>query len=336
MSSPHVAGAAALILESGPRIRAQRMGALMQNQAKPKPWSGNAALGLLDFTHRQGAGMLDIPAVLTATATATPGDLALGESESGPSANRITVENQSRVATKWTITHEPAVVSGPNTQSGASYNITGVFDAPATVVFDRTEFTTPARGEASFTATITANPALPDRSIYGGYIKVTSEFGKVLRVPYAGFKGDYQSTQVLTPTANGFPWLAQLVGTSYFNRSTGGTFTMVDNDIPFFLTHLDHLSRRVFLEVRDAVSGRQLGKVSDDEFVTRNSTPGGFFAFPWDGITFRGDPEEPKRTLELPNGQYTVTVWVLKALGEKSNAAHWESWTSPVVTIARP
>ena len=42
--------------------------------------------------------------------------------------------------------------------------------------------------------------------------------GETLRVPYAGFKGDYQITQVLTPTANGFPWLAQLVGTSYFNR----------------------------------------------------------------------------------------------------------------------
>ena len=29
-------------------------------------------------------------------------------------------------------------------------------------------------------------------------------------------------------------------------------------------------------------------------------------------------------------------VSVLKALGESSNPAHWETWTSPVITIARP
>ena len=34
------------------------MAAWLQGSAKPKAWSGNAALGLLDHTFRQGAGML--------------------------------------------------------------------------------------------------------------------------------------------------------------------------------------------------------------------------------------------------------------------------------------
>ncbi len=221
--------------------------------------------------------------------------------------------------------------------TGASYNISGVFDAPSTVSFSVPSVTVPAKGSAKFDVTIAANGALPDRSLYGGYVVLTPQGGgPVYRVPYAGFKGDYQSTVVLTPTANGFPWLAQLVGSSFFNRPAGATYTLIGNDIPFFLIHLDHLSRRVRLEAFDAVTGKHWRRVSDDQFVTRNSTPGGFFAFTWDGTTFSGVGSNPNQFFTVPNGQYVVKVSVLKALGRESRAADWETWTSPVVTIARP
>ena len=87
---------------------------------------------------------------------------------------------------------------------------------------------------------------------------------------------------------------------------------MVGDDIPFFLIHLDHLSARVKLEAFNS-SGNSVGKVSEDEYVTRNSTPGGFFAFTWDGVTFRGQSGKPVGIREVPNGQYTVKVSVLKA-----------------------
>ena len=114
----------------------------------------------------------------------------------------------------------------------------------------------PAGGSASFDVTIDANAGLPDRSIYGGYVTLTPQGGgETLRVPFAGFKGDYQSTQVLTPTANGFPWLAQLAGGFYNNRPAGATFTMVGDDIPFFLLHLDHHAQKIEFSVRNAASG---------------------------------------------------------------------------------
>jgi len=341
MAAPHVAGAAALILQAAPRTPAHQMAAMMQNHAKPRPWSGNPGLGFLDFTFRQGAGLVDIPAVVKADALARISDIAVGESESWKLPRLVTVENNSRSWTRWTIENEPALASGPNAictaaPCPAAYAPTGTFAAPATVTFSRTEVMTPPRGAAVFFATITPDAALPDRSLYGGYIKLTSDSGKVLRVPYAGLKGNYQSTQVLTPTPNGFPWLAQLSGGFFNNRPAGGTFTMVGDDIPFFLIHLDHLSRRVLLEVRDEVTGRIVGKVSDDEYMTRNSTPEGFFQFTWDGVTFKGDPARPRDVREVPNGQYTVTVRVQKALGLAFVPEHWETWTSPVITVARP
>jgi len=338
MSSPHVAGGVALLLQAKPTLRPAAIMTRLQNSADPKNWSGNAALGFLDHTFRQGAGMMDIIGTLDATTVVEPSQLSVGESANGPQWFQITVKNQSNQDVTYNLSHVAGLATGPNTQTGASYNVTGVFDAPATVEFwEGTELCLGPRSSGSFWVSIDANAALPDRSLYGGYIVLTpTDGGATYRVPFAGFKGDYQSTVVLTPTANGFPWLAQLVGTSFFNRPAGQTYTMVGNDIPFFLVHLDHLSRRMTLEVVDAVTGKKWHKISDDEYVGRNSAPASFFALSWDGTTFKGKGTNPQDIQAVPDGQYIVTMSVLKALGDPYNPAHTETWTSPVITIDRP
>lgn len=335
MSSPHVAGGVALVLQGRPDIDARTMRMRLENSADPVNWSGNPGLGFLDHAFRQGAGMLDLIGTIQSKVAVDPEHIAVGESQAGPKSTRITVTNEGTTAVTFDLGHVAGLATGPNTQSGASYNVTGVFDAPATVAFRVPSVTVPAGGSASFNVTIDAHPALPDRSLYGGYITLTPRGGgPVYRVPFAGFKGDYQSTVVLTPTANGFPWLAQLVGASYFNRPAGATYTMAGSDIPYFLMHLDHPSRRIRLEAFDVLSGKSWSIVSDDEYVTRNSTPGGFFAFTWDGNTVQRSGRIQWYT--VPNGRYYVTVSVLKALGDETNPAHWEKWTSPQITIARP
>ena len=337
MSSPHVAGGVALILEAKPNIGAGQMMSRLQNVADPKNWSGNAALGLLDHSFRQGAGMLDIVGAVTTTAIVSPSQISTGESAGGSTIQTLTVRNLSLSPAAYDIGHVAGVAAGPNTLTGASYAPSGIFDAPATVALSKTSLNLSGLGSASFDVTITANAALPDRSLYGGYITLTPKgAGTKMSVPYGGFKGDYQTTQVLTPTANGFPWLAKLAGGSYTNQPSGASYTLADGDIPYFLMHLDHLSREIKLEAFDAVTGQPWYKVSDDEYVTRNSTPGGFFAFTWDGVTFRGPSSNPVAVKNVPNGQYVVKVSVLKALGDTSNPAHWETWSSPVITIARP
>jgi subtilisin family serine protease len=346
MSSPHVAGAIALIKEARPRIPAQAMAGRLQNSADPKNWSGNAGLGLLDFSFRQGAGMLDIVGTIQATTVVEPSQIAVGESEFGQKTFTISVSNEGNGSVTYNLSHVPTVASGPNLQAQlgmtpapASYNTTGTFDAPASVTFSAPSITVPAGGSASFDVTIGANAALPDRSLYGGYVALTPQGGgAVYRVPFAGFKGDYQSTQVMTTGSTGFPVLGRLnaAGTSYALLRTGGTFTMVGNDYPSILIHLDHHARRVRLEATDVVTGKSWHRVSDDEYVGRNSTPNGFFAFAWDGTTFTGKGKNNSQWYEIPNGQYIVKVSVLKALGDDSNPAHWETWTSPTITIARP
>jgi hypothetical protein len=283
--------------------------------------------------------MMDIVGTVEATTIVEPSKLALGESEFGPVTRTLTIKNDGPSSVTYDLGHAPALSTGPNPVNppATSYATVSYFTGFATVAFGESSVTVPPGGVATVDVTITSNAGLVNRAIYGGYITLTPQGGgPILRVPYAGLKGDYQSTQVLVPTANGFPWLAKLVGTSYVKQSDGATYSMAGADIPYFLIHLDHPSRRIRLEAFDAMTGRAWHRVSDDEYVTRNSTPVGFFAFTWDGTTFTGKGKNASQWRLAPNGQYVVKVSVLKALGDESNPAHWETWTSPVITIARP
>lgn len=327
MSSPHTAGGAALLLQADPTIKAKNMRDRMQNTADPKPWQGNPNLGFLDEVHRQGAGMLDLVGAAAAKTLVQPGELALGESQAGPATRTLTFSNRGTSPVTYDLSHSSALATGPNTF------VVSAYDAPATVNFSASSVTVPAKGHASVDVTITAPVGLADKGIYGGYLVATAQgSGEVLRVPYAGFKGDYQSIQVITPTSNGFPWLAKFDGANYTNQPGGATYTMEGNDIPYFLVHLDHQSRQMKLEAFDAVSNKSMHLVSIDNYLPRNSTSTGFFTWTWDGTTFKkGGTPTP-----VPNGQYVVKMSVLKALGNPDNSADWETWTSPVITISRP
>jgi hypothetical protein len=84
-------------------------------------------------------------------------------------------------------------------------------------------------------------------------------------------------------------------------------------------------------EVFDANTGKAWHRALEEQYLPRNSTATGFFAFPWDGTTFSGN-----KVYVVPDGQYVIKISVLKALGDDNNPADWETWTSPVITIDRP
>jgi minor extracellular serine protease Vpr len=349
MSSPHVAGAAALILQARPKTKPEEMKVLLQNGADPKNWSLNAGVGLLDHVHRQGAGMIDVPQAIAAAVTVEPSEIALGESDAKQKKIKLKIKNEGDTPVTYMLTHIGGVATGPNASGvsgihalplvGGQPNQFTYFNAPATVAFENTTVTVKKKSDENIDVTITApdSSLLPDRGLYGGYLVLTPQGGgQPLRVPFAGFKGDYQSIQVLVPTASGFPWLAKLSGPSFLNQPTGASYSLVTSDIPYFLIHLEHHSESVLLEALNANTGKVVGKISEDEWVTRNSSATGFFAFTWDGDVYKKDPTKPKQWSSVPDGDYVVRVTVRKALADKHDAAHFETWLSPKITIARP
>ena len=325
MSSPHVAGAVALLLEAHPDLKADVVRDILQNSADPQVWWGNPGLGFLDNVHRQGAGMLDIDDAILATTLVTPGKISAGEGQAGPYSTKLTINNTTNVPVTYDLTFVNALSTGGTI-------VPSFTTSDASVVFGSDSVTVPALDAVKVDVTI--NPATgPALGQYGGYIVVTEQIsGKVYSVPFAGFVGDYQAIQVLTPTSNGFPWLAKIVGNAYAGIDSPGTvFTMVGANIPFVLAHFDHQARQVKMEIFNPGMTKNLKTFVVEDYMVRNTSATGFFAFPFDGYTFSGS-----KSFLIPDGDYKIKVSVLKALGDANNPADWETWTSPVFTIDRP
>ncbi len=341
MASPHVAGAAALLMESRPSLATERYRDVLQNSADPKNLSQVPTAGILDFVHRQGAGMVDIDDSILSTTTVLPGKLSLGES-GGPHTKTLTLSNSSSSPVTYNVSHTGAALSGPSASAGIHPFAFGIFGPQlVTVAFSPSSVTVPAGGSAS--VNVTVSTTLPSLFQYGGYVVFTpTTGGQTYRVPYAGMGGDYQAA-VAMPIRAPFPTVGKEVVPGGFDlASPTEVWTLQSADeVPNLLLHFDYQSRRMEIEVVRAANGHKLHPVFsnayEENFLPRNSTAGGFFAFPWNGTRMhdngRGTPDHRK---VVPDGQYKLVVKVLKALGDANNPAHWETWTSPTITIDRP
>ena len=105
---------------------------------------------------------------------------------------------------------------------------------------------------------------------------------------------------------------------------------MTGTDFPYFAMRLEHQARSLFIDVYD-LAGKSWHRAIREEYLDRDTGTENFSLFFWDGTTTAG-----KKTYTLPDGQYIVRLSLLKALGDTTNPAHWETWTSPVITIDRP
>jgi minor extracellular serine protease Vpr len=359
MASPHVAGAVALLKEARPGLAAERFRDVLQNSADPAVWSGNPGLGLLDIVHRQGAGMVDIDDSIASRTTITPGKLSLGEGSGG--SVTLTLSNTSGSPVTYELGHEVAISTGPQTFGP----LVSDFWLPNTqVAFGAPGVTVPAGGTATVTATITADPleptpplfeGFPTRGLYGGYIQFIDpgDDSVVFSVPYTGFKGDYQSIVAL-PNApligkQNTPFTAG--PQTYTPAAANEVWTLqTPDEVPNLLLHFGHQVRHLELQVVNAATGAPVHPVFanylERDFLARNALQPGangpyntqtITAFPWDGTRMhdngRGTPDHRK---VVPNGSYKIVVKALKAGGDPGNAAHWETLTSPTITIARP
>jgi subtilisin family serine protease len=340
MAAPHVAGAAAVYLQAHPGASPAAVQTAFMNTAKPGNWSLNPGLGFLDETYRQGAGLVQLADAIGATSSVTPSKISLGEGNGG--TQTLTIRNNGSTSVTYDLSNVTAVGTGPNT-------FTPSFNLPdTTVVFSSPNVTVPAGGSATVNVSITPDAGLPDRSLYDGFIKLTPEGGgQALGVPYVGFKGDYQSIQILTNANCGLPALFQLKASASDSclgagiqriGPSGGTFTLQGSDVPILLFHFNHQVRKMYIQVENA-DGSFVHPVFNfadkEQYLSRNSTATAFFEFDWDGTRGQDNGSNGKRKV-VPNGTYKLKLSVLKPLGNENNSADWETFTTPPITLARP
>lgn len=343
MASPHVAGAVALYLEEHPGTTFANVRTALQNSADPVLLQP----GVLQATHRVGAGMLDIDDSIEAATVVSPSRIALGEGTAAKTTT-ITIRNNGASAVTYTLEHEPA--AGTRGSTYAPVLTTGNF-AGATSSAGRIRVA--AGGEATVDVTITPNTssALFDKSVYGGYIRFTGG-GKSFRVPYAGFTGDYQKVDVIAAGGCNFPGIFKRGGSTacpagttttpfggFTRQAAGATFNVGDSaDRPVLLYHLAHQARR--LEIRAVNASKEEFLVAAGDYTVRNPTNGlavdGYFVYTWDGKAAIARTSGGLNRRDLPSGTYTLKLVATKlnAAGDTSPTVS-QTWTSGEFSITR-
>jgi len=329
MASPHTAGAAALILEATrKKARPAAVLARLQSTADPIEWYGAPGAGYIEPVHRQGAGQIDIDDAILTRFVVSPSELALGEFDPLGSAKTVKVKVKNRGPEETFDLSFDEGISTYGTRSPGFY--LGCVDAS----FSTSPITIPRGGRVSFDATFT-DLGCDGNVLWNGYVTLTAELkpgdpgpAKVLRVPFLGYSGDYQAIAALTPTSYDFPWLATFDGSTYYQVVGSETFGMTGStDRPYFLVHFEHQVRQLQV-LLTKVGAVKTKPVLIEDYLPRNSSTTGFFAFEWDGRLPNNKPQ--------PNGTYDTQLCGLKALGDKTVPTDWECFDLPQIVIDRP
>ncbi|WP_296138029.1 S8 family serine peptidase [uncultured Tessaracoccus sp.] len=332
MAAPHVAGAAALLLEARPGLAPADVRTALQNTADPFVWSGEPGGGTLEPVHRQGAGMIDIPqAVLTQTRVEAS-KISLGEGEAGPVTTTLTITNDGDAPR----TYRLGVRHGVATTGEPSKPEFAVLEAD--VAFSADSVTVPAQGTA--TATVRIGERFTDDqgarlhgAIFGGWITLTSDVDELV-VPFAGLSGDYQALQALDLATMAYATEEGLEVAEPFHR-----YTMLGDDVPTVVFNLAYPAQALHIDVYRANPDGSKGRKVHANFLNYTSflDEGRFeepAALPWNG-TYQGNNGKNGKLRTVADGSYVLELRVLKALGDEANPAHWETWDSTAVTIAR-
>ncbi|MFK7602674.1 S8 family serine peptidase [Deinococcus sp. SM5_A1] len=362
MASPHVAGAVALILQAYPKTQAKDMRAIMMNTASLRGYLNGSTLipGLPDYVQRQGAGMINIVGMYNNMVHATPSKLSLGESDTFATRSKVIVlKNTGSRREVYTAFNYPALtVAGttlapvPN-QSYATMSIDGKSaDADAGV-----EVIVPPFSEVELNVVINPPTAAPNKSQYGGYVSMQSATGTSLVVPYSGFKGDYQSLQslgdliiggtkynapllvddaedALYPEGAALPALPDYTFKKVEVTYSDGTKATV-TDAPYLVTNFAHQIRTLTFDLLDG-NGAVVDTLSQSDYLARNCTNDlakqsascdAYSLLDWDGKLSNGK--------DAPAGTYALRLRALKPLGDASNPAHTETYTSQQFKVVR-
>jgi minor extracellular serine protease Vpr len=356
MASPHVAGAVALLMQARPELKGnpRAIRAILQNTSTPVPFQADPSL--LEHVQRQGSGLIQVLNALSSKQSVSPSRLPLGELESGSKTITLTVKNDSTTPVTYAISHAAAASIArdilPNSSTQA---VTPVASTLASVVnFSTPSLVVAANSSATFTVEIAAPAGLANHGYFGGYVVLTPNVGLPLRVPYTGYKGDYQLIRAMpfcagpfqadptsTACSSGLPGVF-LTDATFFNLfadDTDGAFFDLSDALntPAVAITFVRPMRRVIVEVIKADGSAidpLLNKIAVFDFIGRSS-----HQFSYNLANFsegKAFAEKGENSLTVPNGFYRFKVRALKSLGDENNPAHWEIVTTASFEIVRP
>ena len=215
MAAPHAAGASALVLQSNTTLNPNDVRTVLQNSAKPlslqdpeNDETGSSA-NIKEPIHRQGAGLIDIPAAVSQAhshtsidsealpSLVTPSRISLGDTDSnGPTQVSIANRSDKEVTYELSSDTSPVGTGGPNSRPKYFAGLN------TKVTFSTKKITVPAHSTRTVEVTVTppseytdggVSKELPWATIYGGYVVVTGSNNVTEHIPFTGLNADYES-----------------------------------------------------------------------------------------------------------------------------------------------
>jgi hypothetical protein len=347
MAAPHVAGSVAQYLQAHPGAAPASIRTALQNSADPVRF---ITTPFADSTARQGAGLLDVPGAVQATTVVSPSKISFGEGLVGNAT--ITVTNNGSSPKTYNLSSSPAVTPVPTATTQYPFTF-GSALGPTATFGGVPNVTVGPGGSATINVTVNAT-GFPEKALYGGYVVLTpTGGGAALRVPYLGFRGDYQAIQALGTAGCAMPMLARFGAETdkihcttpsrtidgLIGQPTGGTWAQPKKDPIIVLYHLDHQAANVTLALLNSATGQPMTQgnrsaiLQSIDLHPRNSGATTFFAFVWDGTQAMSQKDSSSRKA-TPAGDYAlrITLTKVKALND-TRAAAAETWTSPPITL---
>ena len=321
MSSPHTAGAAALLLQLDPTLTPDDVKARLQNYARPlESPSGRGVEGELDHVWVQGAGLIDIDGSVVAPILIRPGDLPLGDDSGSGNPQTLTFTNTTTNTITLTATHAAALASfgdlGTNTATVAAADVT----------FTSTVIEVAAMGLATVGVTIDAPGELAAGDLFGGYVGFFGVGEQPLVVPYTGYVGDYPAQPVIRSTDD----LPRLVHPpAAVAVDPGEVFDLEGDNRPRILYALDYSPDAVQIFARTSSTGPPILAFED---VVAATIGRAYTWYTWGGTVDDGAAGR----VEVFDDDYSLILSVLKPLGDPDDPESWEQWQSPVFNIDRP
>ncbi|KZO98808.1 subtilisin-like protease [Calocera viscosa TUFC12733] len=352
MSSPFIAGSAALLLQAKGRNPSTGMRArdFLETTSQLIPASYNDT-SVLQTAAQQGAGMVNVYNAIHYTTVLTPGELLLNDTESFKGDQTIQVFNTGLHQQFYTIEHVPAGTVITYNDSLAINSPLPFSEATADVHISPSSFTLRPGQALNVTLKFTPPTSLDPTTlpVYSGYIVVDSDADESLHSSYLGVAGSLASAQIIDDTDAYFgpgytlPFLTDAAGYNInYTDLTAEYFTMTPNDQPTLnlrflfgtaLAYVDLVPASLNLKKREASSFRGLpilGNIAELDYFPRMSSAtdsgdNGYYPFQWNGTCANGS--------YAANGEYKMLLRALKVLGDPNNDADWEAWLSPILGV---
>jgi minor extracellular serine protease Vpr len=324
MAAPHVAGAAALLLEAEPNLDPFQVRDRLQNTAQPAVWSLNPGSGLLDHTFRQGAGMIQIDRAIQARQRVVPGQISVGDAPSV--TETLTITNDTTQPVTYTVGKQDGLEVVVSTYAPTFWLSGADISAAGSTV------RVPGRSSVSFDVTIVSpQEGLPNHQ-YGGYITLSPDRrgATALRVPFSGYGGDYADEMGLFGYWGGTWSAPEFVEAEPMLRTASGQdlrnnhrFTFEDGDNPVLWAFFGHFPRETNVYAVAEDGSRQL--MLTEEYLRRSPQANQYWTFTI--------PSTDADGARLASGTYRIEVEALRAMGDPGNDAHWDRWTSSTIRV---